>query len=161
MSLERDLQSKIAVLHPSNLTITKIEEIFSTDVIDTLGFRNFTVCITPASALITGDVYQFVAEESADGITYTDVSYAKYLPTRNINYTVAPYGQFLFNALNPYYLTFGLQGADRYVKIGINCTDFNGRQAPLGFGLTVIMESEDQCFIAYESDVAVPGDNLP
>jgi hypothetical protein len=159
MSLERDLQSKLAVVGCEAITIDQVEEIFSTTVVDTKGFRNFTILIVPSAAIGDTDTMTVVAEDSEDGITFADVPYYKWLPTRNISFTV-PDGQPLFNANAPYYYTCGIDNARRYIKVGINCTVF-GRQQGLTFQIFVIMEAENQCFIEYDSVTAVPGDNLP
>jgi hypothetical protein len=159
MSLERDLQSKLAVVGCEAITIDQVEEIFSTTVVDTKGFRNFTILIVPSAAIGDTDTMTVVAEDSEDGITFADVPYYKWLPTRNISFTV-PDGQPLFNANAPYYYTCGIDNARRYIKVGINCTVFSHRQG-LTFQIFVIMEAENQCFIEYDSVTAVPGDNLP
>jgi hypothetical protein len=158
MSLERDLQSKLAVVHAEAIAIDAVEEVFSTTVIDTKGFRNFTIVVIPSEAIADTDTMFVVAEDSPDAITFTDVPYYKWLPTRNIS--TVPAGQPLFNAQNPYYYTCGINSAQRYVKIGINCT-VTARQTSISFSVFVIMESETQDFIAYDSVLAVPGDNLP
>jgi hypothetical protein len=158
MSLERDLQSKLAVVGCEALTIDQVEEIFSTTVVDTKGFRNFTILVVPSAAIGDTDTMTVVAEDSEDAITFADVPYYKWLPTRNISRV--PAGQPLFNANMPYYYTCGIDNARRYIKVGINCTVFS-RQRGLTFQIFVIMEAENQCFIEYDSVTAVPGDNLP
>lgn len=158
MSLERDLQSKLAVVGCEALTIDQVEEIFSTTIIDTQGFRNLTLLVVPSAAIGDTDTMTIVAEDSPDAITYTDIPYYKWLPTRNI--VTVPAGSRMFNANAPFYFTCGIDNAQRYIKVGVNCTVY-GRQQSLTFTIFAIMESENQDFIEYDSVVAVPGDNLP
>lgn len=160
MSLERDLQSKIAVVFPDAIAIAASGvEGFSATVIDTKGFRDFTVAVSPELLLEDGDEMYLVAEDSEDGITFADVPYYKTLPTRNIPGNGIN-GQPLFNPIAPYVFTCGIDNARRYVRIGINCITLKSQRS-ITFHFGVIMQSENQCFIAYESPLAVPGDNLP
>lgn len=154
MSSERDLQSKIAALELDAIVVDAADETFSAEIIDTLGMRNITLILTPSRAItpLTETMY-IVAEDSPDGVTYTDVDEIKFLPTRNFNAN----GQLIFNATAPYHQTIGLTSVQRYLKIGINCTQY--AQAALTMQIVVVMEAESQDFLAY--DPGVTGDGMP
>lgn len=155
MSLDRDIQSKIAVLHPENITVGQgAATVYSADIIDTLGFRNIIISPVPERAITVGDDLRIAIQDSPDGITYTAVGHWKELPTRNVDLTN---GELLFNALNPYYQTFGVTSVQRYLRIGV--TNVAGTFAGAGIGFTVIMESEGQDFLSY--DPTITGDGMP
>jgi hypothetical protein len=154
MSLDRDLQSKIAVLHPEAVSIGQTgATVYSVDVVDTLGFRNIIISPTLPGDLVAGDDLRLALQDSPDGITWTAVGLWKDLPTRHVDLTN---GQLFFNALAPYYQTFGCTSVQRYLRIGV--TNVAGvRTGTITW--TVIMEAENQDFLEY--DPTVTGDNLP
>jgi hypothetical protein len=155
VSLDRDIQSKIAVLHPETLTVGQTgATVYSADIIDTLGFRNILISPTPSRAYGIADDVRLAIEDSPDGINWTVVGAWKELPTRNVDLNNH---EQLFNALMPYYQTFGCTSVQRYLRIGVN--NVAGAFGGGTIGWTVIMESELADFVAY--DPTNTGDNLP
>lgn len=155
MSLERDLQSNLAVIGMASVVIDEVETLFSSTVIDTQGFRNLMVIVTPSRTIndTPTDDFRITFEDSPDNVTFTAVNESKVLPTRNYDAN----GQLIFTAETPYETTYGLTSVERYIKIGVV-----GTTVPVActFALEVVMEAEDKAFHDYDPNY-VPVDGLP
>ena len=156
---DRDLQSKIAVIMPDGVGLTqqnKTTDVWSMFIIDMAYFRNLTIVPYPNTAYNAADVIHFIAQESADLVTWTDCN-LKELPLRHSD----PDGQLLFNATAPYYQTIGIVSTERYIMIGCNAETLGGARA-YNIGFVGIKEAESQDFLNYDPTApAVPNDIMP
>jgi hypothetical protein len=155
MSLERDLQSKVAAIDTDLLTFAGATSHLA-GVVDTLGFRNLVAIIIPSRAINLDpsvEHFHIIGEDSPDAVTYTAIDHAKYLPTRHDLAT----GQLLFNGVAPYFQTIGIFSVERYVNLGVRCDTYS---APITFKLILVAESELQDFLGYDPS-APAGDGLP
>lgn len=153
MSLERDMQSKIAVIDMEGVTVSEKDvAAVSTTVIDTQGFRAIQIAVEPSRELdaVTTEAFRFYAEDSPDGVTYTQVAEIKILPTRNYDAD----GQLIINAVAPYLQTFGITSVQRYLQIGVISTLYNQSEAT--FALAAALESERHEFVGYEATPDAP-----
>lgn len=151
MSLERDQQSFTAYLKEDDLTVDIRQPITDySQIVDTQGFRTFTVTVEPDS-LPFNDVANriiFIAQDSPDGITWSDVSQTKIIPHRH--YATA--GQFLCNPIIPYIQSFGIISVERYVKVGLTAI-----AGCVGAYLHISMEAELKDFIGYDPNIVLDG----
>ena len=147
MSLERDMQSKIAAIDMESVTCDSKAVTASTTIIDTLGFRAVQFVVEPSRDLNedeTVEAFRFYVEDSPDGVTYTQVPEINILPTRNYDVD----GQLIFNSVAPYLQTFGVISAERYLRVSINCTVYN--QEAASFALACALEAENKDFVDYD-----------
>ena len=153
MSLERDIQSKNAIIEAEGITVSEVTTpVLSTTVIDTLGFRGLTVGIEPSRELdvVATEAFRFYAEDSPDGITYTHVDEIKILPTRNYD----ALGQLIINPVAPYFQTFGIISCERYVMVGAYSSVYN--QSELGVAFAAALKAERTEFVGYEATPDAP-----
>lgn len=162
MSLERDMQCKIAVIDMDGVTVNEAASFASATIIDTKpntntpGFRAVQFAVEPSRVLDEDpavEAFRFMVEDSPDLITWTVVPEEKILPTRNFNAA----GQLIFNAVAPYLQTFGVTSAQRYLRVSINCTVYN--QVEAGFAFVAALEAENHEFVDYDPNAPLTDGN--
>ena len=148
MSLERDIQSKLAVVHLSDVTVEE-ETTYVGDAIDTFGFRG--VAFVLEATIDDADEITLNAQDSADGVAYEDVEYIQILPTRKWedNLMVTP--------VNGYLQTFGVVSADRYVRPEFVVDALTSQSITIAVHAILIPENMD--FLDWDPDVT--GDGMP
>jgi hypothetical protein len=158
MSLDRDLQSKQGALEFDTITLIKNGDRIYTQTIDTKAlpggsFRNL-FCTIELQAVLGAQQIRVIAQESTDGITWTDASY-KLLPSRHAFNN----GQWIFDPVAPYIQTVGLMSSHRYVRFGANAVNIIG---VIVLWYNVSFETENQDFLDYDPTLpVVPPDALP
>jgi len=150
MSLERDLQSDLAITVLTAITIDS-EAAQQGDTVDTFGFRNLTFAYWFGTDLADGDVVELGAQESDDGVTWTACDDDQLLPYRRSQDD----DMALVNPANGYIQTMGVISAARYVRPTVNCTALASQSITLNIGAIMVPEIRE--FTAWDPDVASDG----
>ena len=149
MSLERDLQSDLAISVLTAVTVDEVAE-QNSDAVDTFGFRNLTFVYWCGDNYAAGDVIEIGAEESDDGITWNALDDINLLPERRQGDDMV-----LVNGANGYLQTMGVISAERYVRPTFNCTALASQSLIVNIGAIMVPEIRE--FTAWDPDVVSDG----
>jgi hypothetical protein len=155
MVLERDNQEIIAAV---SLGLFQLEtgQTYTSGAIDTKGFRSLSFVINHAAGLLhPNNVIYLGAQESVDGLTWTQVATIKLLPSEKYPH------QDLVIPLSPYIQTMGVVCAERYIRFYINAVAVvAGEGDDLTLFVMGILFPEQRAFRGWDP-MALLGDGQP